>query len=315
MRIYRGTVDFTTADAGRPVAPALAIGNFDGVHLGHQALLRQARTHAAARGVSAGVLTFDPHPARVLAPALAPPMLMSTPRRLELLAEAGADFAVVLPFDAALAAMEAETFVDDVLVGALGAGDVVVGYDFSFGRKRRGDGALLTARGAARGFRTTIVPPVTVDGLTCSSTKIREFVLEGRVEGAHLLLGRPFEIEGPVVRGAGRGRGIGIPTANLQAAGDLLPRAGVYAARAWLPGKPVALSAAVNIGTNPTFTPGTGAPLTVEAHLLDFDRDLYGARLRLGFVARLRDERRFAGPDELVAVIRNDIARARELLP
>jgi riboflavin kinase/FMN adenylyltransferase len=300
-----------------PSPLALAIGNFDGVHRGHQELVRAARGIAARLGGTAGVLTFDPHPARVFAPALAPPLIVSLERRLELLGAAGAELAIVEAFTPALAAVEAEAFVRDVLVGGFGAREVVVGYDFSFGHGRRGTPALLGALGAGLGLGVTIVPPVTVDGLVCSSTKVREFVLEGRVEGAALLLGRPVELQGPVVRGAGRGRGLGIPTANVAPEGELVPRLGIYAARALLLDARGAVAsthkAALSIGSNPTFVPA-GA-VVVEAHLLDFDGDLYGQRVRLEVLHRLRDERRFESVEALLAQIAADVAETRARVP
>jgi riboflavin kinase/FMN adenylyltransferase len=292
---------------------ALAIGNFDGVHLGHQELVRVARARGAAIGATAGILTFTPHPARVFAPALAPPLISSLERRLELLGEAGAEIAIVEPFTPALAAVEAEAFVRDVLVARLGAREVVVGYDFSFGRGRRGTPALLRDTGAAVGLGVTIVPPVTVAGLVCSSTKVREFVLEGRVEGAALLLGRPVELQGPVVRGAGRGRGLGVPTANVVPDGELVPRLGIYAARALVLDEAGRVAsthkAALSIGSNPTFV--QAGAVSVEAHLLDFDGDLYGRRVRLEVLHRLRDERRFESVEALLAQIAADIAETR----
>lgn len=311
MHVVRGRAR-TVSSLGRPLrAPAVAIGNFDGVHRGHQELIHQATELAGDGDVVA--LTFDPHPARFFAPALAPPMLVTLERRLELLAQAGATVTVVEPFTAALAALEPESFVAEVLKQDLQARHVVVGYDFSFGRARRGTTALLSALGEQHGLSVTVVPPVSVDGLVCSSTKIREFLLEGRVEGAKLLLGRPCEITGRVVRGASRGRGLGIPTANVEPEAELVPRAGIYAARVRrIDGEALVRPAAVSIGTNPTFT--AGAELTVEAHLLDFDGDLYGARLRIELEVRLRDERRFASPAALVEAIERDIARTREIL-
>jgi riboflavin kinase / FMN adenylyltransferase len=304
------------ADLGRaPRSPAIAIGNFDGVHRGHQALIRAARDAAAAQDGEAGVLTFDPHPARFFAPALAPPLILTLDRRLELLEEAGVSFVVIEPFDAALAAMKPEAFVDQILVSALEAAHVVVGYDFSFGQGRAGTAATLAALGRQGNFGVTVVPAVTVDGLTCSSTKIREFLLQGRVEGAKLLLGRPYEITGEVVRGAGRGHDLGVPTANLLPQGDLPLKTGIYAARAVkLGGEGRVLNAAVSVGTNPTFSAEQTAPVSVEAHLLEFSGDLYGARLRLFIERRLRDERRFTSVEELVAQIQADIAHTRQVL-
>jgi riboflavin kinase/FMN adenylyltransferase len=304
--------------AGKPLA--LAIGNFDGVHRGHQELVRVARARGAATGAQAGVLTFTPHPARVFAPALAPPLIVSLERRLELLADAGAEVAIVEPFTRAFAAIEAEAFVRDVLVTRLGAREVVVGYDFTFGHGRRGTPALLQTEGAAVGLGVTIVPPVTLDGgLVCSSSKVRELVLEGRVEGAALVLGRPVEITGPVVHGAGRGRGIGVPTANVAAEAELLPRLGIYAAWARVldarGGVASSHRAALSVGSNPTFAATPGAsPVTVEAHLLDFDGDLYDRRLRVEVLHWLRDERRFDSIASLTAQIATDIAATRARL-
>jgi riboflavin kinase/FMN adenylyltransferase len=316
MKVVHGRQTLA-AELGRPLrAPTVAIGNFDGVHLGHQALVAACRERARATGGEAVVLTFDPHPARFFAPALAPPMIAPLWRRLELLGEAGAEVVVIEPFDAAFAALEAERFVEGVLRDDLGARHLVVGYDFTFGRGRRGTPPLLMELGARLGLGVTVVPAVTAGSVVCSSTKIREFVLEGRVEGAKLLLGRPFEVVGEVVRGAGRGRGLGIPTANLRPDGELLPRTGIYAARARRVGAalpPLVAAAAVSVGTNPTFTAGN-PEVTVEAHLLDLDVDLYGATLALGFEARLRDERRFASVDDLMAEIQKDLARTRQLL-
>jgi riboflavin kinase / FMN adenylyltransferase len=316
MRVARGRARLV-ADLGRaPRSPAVAIGNFDGVHLGHQALVAAARTEAHGRGAEAGVLTFDPHPARFFAPGLAPPLLMPLARRLELLGEAGADFALVEPFGAELAALAPAAFVDEVLVASLAVAHVVVGYDFSFGRQRAGTAALLAELGRARGFGVTVVAPVTADGLHCSSTKIREFLLEGRIEGAARLLGRPPEITGQVARGAGRGRDLGFATANLQPEGeDLAFRTGIYAARALLLDTGASHPAAVSIGTNPTFHAGTGGPLTVEAHLLDYPgADLYAARVRLLFATRLRDERRFDTVADLIAQMERDVERTRQIV-
>jgi riboflavin kinase/FMN adenylyltransferase len=313
MNVVRGRAALA-AMRDRPRAPAFAIGNFDGVHLGHQALLHAAHEEAAPRGGDVAVLTFDPHPARLFAPALAPPLIVSLARRLELLAAAGADWVVVEPFTCEFASIEASAFVRDVLAGDLGARNIVVGYDFSFGKGRKGDARLLTSEGAALGIGVRIVPPVLADGLTCSSTKVREFVLEGRVEGAAMVLGRPFEITGEVVRGAGRGRALGMATANLRPESELLPRPGIYAGRAVIldgNGQGAHLCA-LSVGTNPTFT--DAGTLTIEAHLLDFDADLYGRRLRLEIVHRLRDERRFDSSAALMTQIADDIARTRQMV-
>jgi riboflavin kinase/FMN adenylyltransferase len=318
MLVVRGRSQ-VSAVLGRPLRhAAVAIGNFDGVHRGHQALVATARRLAASTGGDVVALTFDPHPARLLAPALAPPLISTLERRAELLGEAGADLVVIEPFTREFAAVEAEAFARDVLGRDLGVAHVVVGYDFSFGKARRGDTAMLEELGARFGFGVSVVRRVSVHGLTCSSTKVREFVLEGRVEGAEVLMGRPFEITGAVVRGAGRGRTLGFPTANIRSEAELLPRSGIYAAEAEVLGPGVGAGggmtapAAVSIGTNPTFE--TDGAVTIEAHLLDFEGDLYDRRLRLRFALRLRDERRFDSREALVAQIRADVARAREIL-
>jgi len=314
MRVLRSMDE---ARATRALAGAsIAIGNFDGVHLGHRVLVQAARARAGARGAPAGVLTFEPHPVRVLRPALAPPLLTSLPRKLELLAGAGADACLVQPFDLGYAATPAAEFVARDLAGAVGCSEVVVGWDFTAGHERARVDALrpLLARS---GIALHVVDPVAEDGLVVSSTKIRELILEGNVEGAALLLARPHDLDGEVVRGAGRGRGLGFATANV-ATGGLLPANGVYAVRATLgggtpPAAGAALGGVSNVGVKPTVE--ADGRVQLEVHLLDFDgRDLYGAAIRVAFLARLREERRFPSLDALRAQIAEDAARARALL-
>jgi riboflavin kinase/FMN adenylyltransferase len=306
-------------EAGTLRGCAVAIGNFDGVHLGHRRLAALAREHAGARGARAAVLTFDPHPVRVLRPGLAPPLLTPLARKLELLAEIGVDGVVVQPFDVGYAATAAEEFVARDLAGRLGCEDVVVGYDFTAGRERARVDALrpLLSR---RGIRLHVVDPVTEGGLVVSSTKIREFLLEGNVEAAALLLTRPYDLDGTVARGAGRGRAFGFATANVETPA-LLPANGVYAIRAVVGGRPgprgleggARHDGVCNVGVKPTVEANGG--VTAEAHLFEFDgRDLHGERIRVAFVARLRDERRFPSVEALRRQIAADIARARDLL-
>ena len=290
--------------------PVVAIGNFDGVHRGHQAMFNIVREQAEADGGESVVLTFDPHPVKVLAPALAPALITTCARKLELIAACGIDVAVVQPFDQALAAVSADHFIKEVLVRALGARGVVVGYNFSFGHGRAGSPEMLRGAGAELGFTVTVVPPLTFDGLVTSSTKVREFVLEGRVDAAAKVLGREFELNGVVVRGAGRGRQIGVPTANLQPEEELVPRGGVYVGHVRRQG--ARLPAVINVGINPTFV--DGGVQTIEAHILDFDADLYDERLTFEFHQRLRAEQRFSGVAELVARIKTDIEQGREIL-
>jgi riboflavin kinase/FMN adenylyltransferase len=290
--------------------PAVTIGNFDGVHLGHQALVGRVVERARRSDGTAAVLTFDPHPARVLAPERAPAALTTPEQKLELLAGLGVDVVAVLPFTPAVAALAPEEFVRAVLAGSLGARQVVVGEGFRFGRRQSGDAAGLARLGGDYGFAVEAVAPVLDDGQPVSSSRVREALSRGDVDGARRLLGRAYFLDGLVVRGDGRGRSIGVPTANLAPENEILPASGVYAGHvrvadgSWRP-------AVVNRGTRPTFA---GLEEALEAHLLDFDGDLYGTRLRLAFTARLREERRFAGPRELVAQIREDVAHARTLL-
>ena len=319
MKILSGAGSFAAAAAagGEAAAPlAVAIGNFDGVHLGHGALLAEVRARAARLGAQSAVLTFTPHPARLFAPDRAPPLIMSLERRLELIAAAGIDVAIVEPFTRAFASIDAAGFVSDVLARDLRARAVVVGYDFSFGRGREGTTELLRQLGAGASMEVAVIAPVSVAGIPCSSTRIRELVSVGEMGSAARLLGRPFELEGVVARGAGRGRGLGFPTANLAPEGELRPKLGIYAARARvLDGADAGAThlAALSIGTNPTFT-NPGDAVTVEAYLLDFEGDLYGRRLRVEVAERLRDERRFESIDALVAQIREDVARVRRVL-
>jgi riboflavin kinase / FMN adenylyltransferase len=334
MRIHSGIA----ASARSLTRGALAIGNFDGVHLGHRGLFEAARHSALRSGGPAGALTFEPHPARLLAPEYAPPLISSPARKLELLAAAGVQELVVQPFDRAFAATEPEQFVE--LLAATGVGEVVVGHDFTYGRERRGTVETLRDAFSRRGVRLHVVAPITVNGLVVSSTKIREFTLEGRVEAAAQLLGRPFDLDGDVVRGVGRGRKLGFPTANIRTDAELLPAVGVYAVRARIvesPGTRVdapsereavtyvpprvgaPVSGAANLGLNPTFRDDAHAgsrrePLMLEVHLFDFDRDLYGRALRVEFVHRLRDERRFPNVDALKEQIARDVAAARSVL-
>src|SRR4051812_16652262 len=313
MRIHNGLA----ASVQSLTRGAIAIGNFDGVHLGHQALFAAARRDAAGSPVCA--LTFQPHPARLLAPQYAPPLICELPRKRELIAACGVTDLVEQRFDAAFAGTDASRFVEMLL--ATGVGEVVVGHDFTYGRGRSGTIDSLRIALEERGVKLHVVAPVTVNGLVCSSTKVREFVLEGRVEAANMLLGRPFDLDGDVVQGAGRGRKLGWPTANIRTGNELLPAVGVYAVRArLLPGGPP-IPGAANLGLNPTFRPQValaGAagqpPLSLEVHLLDFSEDIYGKRMRVEFIRRLREERRFPGVDALKAQIAEDVREARRLL-
>jgi len=290
-------------------ACAVTVGVFDGVHLGHREILRILGDRASASGLEPAVITFEPHPLAVVAPERAPAMLTGIEHRIELLGSLGVELVAVLPFDGTVREWSAPTFARETLGGALHARLVVVGTDFRFGRSRSGDVDLLTEMGTTLGFDVDVVPLVG-DDRPVSSTRIREMIAGGDVTGAAAALGRPHELWGQVVAGDGRGRSIGIPTANLAVPpGMALPRGGVYAATAGRT-RDEAIPAVANIGTRPTFD---GQGTTVEAHLLGFDEDLYGKVLRLRFIDRIRDERRFDGPGALVAQIRMDIAHARRI--
>lgn len=281
---------------------AASLGNFDGVHIGHQALFAEARRHAAPVAV-----TFHPHPGKVLQPELAPKLITLLPRKLELFAQYGLSAAVVQPFTLEYARTAPVEF-EASLFDQMGARHAVVGADFTYGAGRRGNVETLRRAAEARGAQVHVVAPVTVDGVVVSSTKVREYILEGRVGAAMRLLGRYFDLDGVVVPGKGRGRTIGVPTANVDTANELRPAPGVYAVRVRLQGEEAWRPGAANIGVKPTFG---GGEVTIEVHLLDFDGDLYGRELRVQFVERLRAERRFASASELAAQIKRDIEAAR----
>ena len=289
---------------------AVSLGNFDGVHLGHARLAAETIREARGLGGAAVVLTFDPHPARILHPDRAPATLVTVAQKAELLAGLGIDRLAVLPFTREVAALDADAFARDVLGACLGAAAVVVGPNFRFGRGRAGDPGVLADLGARLGFEVRIVEPVLHDGGPISSTRIRAALAEGDVSLAESMLGRRFFVDGTVVAGDGRGRTIGFPTANVEPRNETLPAAGVYACLLAIGSEPPR-SAVANLGTRPTFGEG---PARLEVHVLDFERDLYGAAVRVHFAARLRGERRFAGPDELARQIASDAAHARQLL-
>lgn len=310
MRIVRGLAS-APPDAG---PSAVALGTFDGVHLGHRAILGTALARAREVGIEAVACTFDPHPMEILQPDRAPKPITPLDERLQLIGETGVDAVVVLAFTRELAAVEPEAFVKDVLLDRLRAREVVVGYNHSFGRGARGDARLLEALAGRLGFRAHVVPPMTVDGVAVSSTGIRAALQRGDVAAAARSLGRSYAIEGTVTSGAGRGRTLGFPTANIAPDRPLLVARGVYRGLVTPKGEAGtprgrAYTAVVNVGVRPTFGETV---LAVEAHLLDFAGDLYGRHVRLDFADRLRDEMRFASVDDLKAQVARDITAARE---
>jgi len=285
----------------RPRPRHVAVGEFDGVHLGHREVMRGADT----------VLTFEPHPRTVVAPDKAPKLITSLETKIDLVAGLGVRELVVIPFDGAFASQSPQAFIDDVLVARLGATEVSVGENFRFGHRAKGDVALLRAQDA---FETRVVELVQGDGEVISSSHIRDLIAAGEIERANACLGSPFQLRGPVAHGDKRGRMLGFPTANLVPDPALIyPAHGVYACRAaveldgewrWWP-------AATNVGVRPTFVTGRG--LLVEAFLLGFDGDLYGRELRLVFLERLRGELRFDSVEELIEQMERDVADTRRI--
>jgi len=293
----------------RWTSPVLALGNFDGVHRGHRKILDRVRRVATERGSSAVVMTFDPHPPRVVRPDKAPPLLMTKTQKLEALADAGVQGAAIVRFTEELSRWDPETFVRQVLVEWLRVSEVWVGANFLFGHDRAGNFSMLRTLGARYGFKAEKIDPVRYKDFVVSSTRIRRLVSEGRVDEAGALLGHQFFVDGTVIQGDQRGRTIGFPTANLCTGNELLPQHGVYATTIRV-GETVYPSV-TNIGTRPTVD--NSGKTTIETHLLDFNQDLYGSPVRLGFVLRIRDERTFESLDALRAQIGADTERTRLL--
>lgn len=288
----------------------VTLGAFDGVHLGHQALIRRTVEAARERDVTSVGYTFYPHPAKTLAPQMAPKMLESIETRARRMHEAGLDKVLVEPFDAEFSKVTAGDFVAEFLVRPLNPKLVIVGFNFFYGRGRGGDTDHLRRAGKTYGFEVEIVPQIEKGTIVASSTAIREYLLEGNIDAARELLGRPFELAGDVIEGHKRGRTIGFPTANLAFDAELLPASGVYATRVTLPNGEVA-DGVTNIGTRPTFD---GVEPSVETYVLDWSGDLYGQRIAVTLEKRLRDERRFDGIDALKTQLAADVDAARAAL-
>jgi riboflavin kinase/FMN adenylyltransferase len=286
-------VEVTSLPDAEPRPRRVAIGTFDGVHKGHQAVIEGADT----------VLTFDPHPLEILHPAALPKLIMPFAVKRDVIEGLGVRELVVIPFDEEFAKVSAEGFIDDVLIGKLGAEWVSVGENFRFGAKAQGDPRMLSSR---EEFETRVVPLIEVDGEAVSSTRIRALVMAGDMEGSRHCLGAPFMVEGTVVTGDQRGRELGFPTANIVPDDSLvIPGHGVYAAFA------NGVPAAVNVGVRPTFETGRG--VLIETYLIDHEEDLYGTELRVAFVERLRGEKRFTGVEDLVAQMHIDVEDAKRV--
>lgn len=288
----------------------VTIGNFDGVHLGHQMLFSEVVMLARKHGGISVVVTFDPHPLKVLRPGSIR-LISNTEQKIELIERAGIDALVIIPFDREFAATPAEDFVEDILIGKIGVRELVVGYDYAFGRGRTGNIDFLRAKGKERGFPVTVIEAYYENGMLVSSTRIRELVAEGRMRDVHQLLGRYYQIRGEVQRGRQRGRSVvGFPTANLQVLEeDLCPKKGVYVTQVVYDGR--CYGGVSNIGYNPTFGENR---LVAETHIFDFDDDIYGKKIKINLLQHLRGEQKFSGPEELTAQINRDIQKAREVL-
>jgi riboflavin kinase / FMN adenylyltransferase len=289
--------------------PVLALGNFDGVHRGHRKILDRVTRVATERGATSVVMTFDPHPPRVVRPDKAPPLLMTKAQKLEAIADAGVQGAAIVRFTPALSHWEPETFVRTVLVEWLHVAEVWVGANFLFGHDRAGNFSMLRVLGARYGFKAEKIDPVRYKDFVVSSTRIRRLVSEGRVDEAGALLGHEYVVDGTVMRGDQRGRALGFPTANLCTENELLPPHGVYATTARI--GQIVHPSVTNVGTRPTVD--ASGRTVVETHIFNLDRDLYGQSIRVGFVQRLRDERAFESLDLLRAQIEADCQRARVL--
>jgi riboflavin kinase/FMN adenylyltransferase len=297
--------------------PIVTIGNFDGLHVGHRAIMDTVVARARASGGTAIVYTFNPHPIRILRPDQSPRLLTTHEQKVELLEQAGIDVLIVEDFDAKFAATTAEKFIREILFERIQPVEVYVGYDFHFGHDREGSMGLLTELGPKLGFSVTIIPEVTIGESDVNSTRIRKLLTESRVEEAGRMLGRAYSIRGRIVQGDQRGRTLGFPTANVDPDNEILPAAGVYAGRFSFidegsPERGVELPAVMNVGTRPTFE-GDGR-IHAEAHLIDFKGDVYDRRVEMSFLTHLREERQFSGVGALREQIASDVDATRKIL-
>ncbi len=290
---------------------AVTIGNFDGVHLGHQLLFAEVVSKAYQNRGTSVAITFEPHPLKVVRPEIGIKLISTAEQKRELIALANIDKLVIIPFTREFAATPARTFVDQVLRQTIGVKELVVGYDYAFGKSRQGDIPFLQAQGREKGFGVTVVEPYYVDSMLASSTKVRQLVAQGRMQEVRKLLGRYYQIRGEVRMGKQRGGPLlGFPTANLAIAEeDLCPQLGVYVTQVVYDGK--CYGGVLNIGYNPTFE---GSRLSAETHIFDFNQDIYGKPIKINLLRFLRGEKKFSSPTELAAQIGEDVAQARQVL-
>lgn len=290
--------------------PVLTIGNFDGVHLGHQFIFKRVLEKAREIDGESMVYTFDPHPVEILAPERKPLLITPLEEKLRLIEEQGINVTICAPFTEKFASQAPEDFVKKILYDQIKIRHIFVGHDFTFGKDRRGNIALLKEMGRKWGFHAEMVEAVRLEGTVISSTRIREFVARGEMREAAKLLGRPYALAGKVIHGHGRGsRKLGFPTANLKTSGVLFPKPGIFAVFAIYEGR--RYEGVANLGWNPTFQ---DQKFSTEIHILNFNQDIYGESLRVEFIQRLRDETTFRGPEELIAQIKKDIAQAEKIL-
>lgn len=304
MRVIRGTDNIVRLES-----PVLALGNFDGVHLGHQAILNKAIERAKVIGGLSVAFTFDPHPVKVLAPEKYLPLITPTEKKIKLIEEMGISAVICAEFNLEFSNLHPRSFARDILAGRIGAKEVVVGFNYSFGKGRGGGIDFLKEMGEEYGFKLHVVEPVRIGGAVVSSSKVREAIWAGDARLASMLLGRPYDMEGRVVSGMKRGKRLGFPTANIETKGELFPKSGVYAAVVLMKGRKY--KAVANVGKHPTFPED---PFSVEAHIFDFDSDIYGEEVGLLFIERIRDDMAFQTQEALSEQIRHDAIKAKEIL-
>lgn len=305
MRIVRGIKNFTE----RLPNPVLTLGNFDGVHLGHQAIFRKVVERAREISGTSVAFTFEPHPLKVLSPDRSPQLLNTFHGKLRLFETAGIEVVICANFTRVFADQHPEDFAREVLHKQIGVKEVYVGYDYAFGKGREGSIESLKRMGQTHGFKVGVIEPVQVDGVVVSSSTIRDLITGGRVEEGARLLGRHYTIEGEVVHGSHRGHTLGFPTANIKSANELIPAFGVYAVLARVEGR--TFKGVASIGIRPTFD---GGPVSMEVFLFEFSEDLYGKEMEVAFVKRLRGEEKFSDVEALVRQIQKDVQKAREAL-
>lgn len=287
----------------------ITVGNFDGVHIGHQGLLKEVKKRADKMSGTSVVLTFEPHPLKVLKEKKIP-LITPFERKIELIEKLGIDVVICLPFTREFSKVSAREFVEEILLKKIGMKEIVVGYDYTFGHKREGNIDLLKKLGDELGFKVCILGPILVDNMIVSSTRIRNLIMEGELEKVKTLLNRYYQVSGEVIAGHDRGgRLLGFPTANLKLVNEVFPKNGVYVVEVIYNNK--VYGGVTNIGFKPTF--GNDA-LSVETHILDFDQNIYGKKIKLNFIKRLRNEKRFSSIEALAAQIKRDIEEARKIL-